>query len=286
MSLRGTRIGSIPDIGRLAQALARPGIDTRTWISLGYACDESVTDKDHGEFVDVCLLPSNRTVTCRISQPYAGAGFGKRDGQIHKDDEVVVVFPDGDPAAGGVVVCRFNSASDLPPAEWSEDGKQGDLFLNIEKDKSLNLRLTGENGKVDVTTESDVTTTSAGNVTLKSDKHFTVEGGEKVTLKSGNVRLGSADATESVLKGDTYLQNEDTFLNQLKSAATSLQTAGGQLNAAGSLMTTPIYGAVAAAPLVLAAGGALTSAAATITAGCTAFSATATANKSTVSKTD
>lgn len=286
MSLRGTRIGSTPDLGRLAQALARPGIDTRIWVALGYACDESVTDKDHGEFIDVCLLPSNRKVTCRISQAYAGANFGKRDGQIHKDDEVVVIFPDGDPAAGGIVICRFNSAADLPPAEWSEDEKKGDLFLNVEKDKSLNLRLTGENGKVDVTTEGDVNTDSDGNVTLKSAKEFTVDGGEKVTLKSGNVRLGSSNATESVIKGDTYLQNEDTFLNQLKSAATSLQTAGGQLNAAGSLMTTPIYGAVAAAPLVLAAGGALTAAAATITAGSSAFSATATANKSTVSKTD
>ena len=46
-----TRIGRKMDIGRLSSAVKRPGIDTRCWVSLAVALEDSFVDKDHGVFV-------------------------------------------------------------------------------------------------------------------------------------------------------------------------------------------------------------------------------------------
>jgi len=100
------RVGTGLDTQRLGQALARPGMDPRVWVTLAYANGESAVDAPEGVFVDVTLSPSGQVVCARVGTGYAGNSFGAY-GKIHKDDELVVVIPNGDPAEGAVVVARL-----------------------------------------------------------------------------------------------------------------------------------------------------------------------------------
>jgi len=141
------------DAHRLGQMLARPGMDTRIWISLAYARGESVVDPWHGVFVDVTLVPSGEQHTARVAFDYSGPGFGIYLGQIHKNDELLVEAPSGDSAEGYVVTRRLYSASDLPPQEAISDPTE--VMLVVEKDRNLRLKVSG-GGQVQVDSETKV----------------------------------------------------------------------------------------------------------------------------------
>jgi hypothetical protein len=125
------------DVGRLGAAIARPGIDTRVWVSLAAAVGECVVDPQNGGvFVDLMLMPTGERCTARVPSVYAGVGFGLY-AKIHLDDEVLVCVPSGDLAEGAVVVSRMWSASDPPPqqAQVTPD----DVVLVVEQDKNLDV---------------------------------------------------------------------------------------------------------------------------------------------------
>lgn len=168
---RLARASTVPDMNRISAGVSRPGIDPRIWCSYGYAKDESMLDEEHGDFLDVVLLPSQLEVTVRVPQTYAGKEFGNNDGRIHKDDEVVIVFPDGDPSSGGFVSARFWSKADPPPKLVKDYPK--DIVRVIEKD--INLRYEFVDGKAlatmkigdfDVTIDNSESPTTA---TFKTD---------------------------------------------------------------------------------------------------------------------
>lgn len=241
--LRRSRVGSTPDTARLSAAVSRPGIDPRVWCSLAVATGESFVDADHGVFVEVKLLPSGEEYNCRVSSEYAGVGFGFYS-KIHKDDELVVLIPMGDPAEGCLVVARLWSASDTPPSELSDTG-ENEVVLVVEKDKTLRLITSGE-----------------GKVFIKSE--------DTVTLECDKVRLGEEEADEKLIIGSTYRDKQKTLDNglisdltaaaaQLTSASTALTTAGAALTAAGPLVLLPPAGVS-----ISAAGAAVTTAAAAV----------------------
>lgn len=140
--LKFTRISGIMDMGRLGNALARPGIDPRTWFTYGTV--DAVGVDQEGAFVDLTLLPSGASMTARAGTIYAGPGYGFHV-PFGVGDEVVVAVPDGDPAHGGVVVARMQSASD----ELSVDaqGNKDDIVLVVKSGQSLRVGVAG-GGKV------------------------------------------------------------------------------------------------------------------------------------------
>jgi len=225
---RRTRVGSTIDMVRLSNAVSRPGIDPRIWCSLAFALDESQLDAEHGDFVDVKLLPTELEVTARVPQAFAGSGFGSNKGRIHKDDEVVVLFPDGDPAAGGIIVARLWSASDPPPDDVANAPE--DIIEVLEDGLNWLTKTQGSDAKA--------------------------------TLESENVRLGDRDATESLILGTSFRSQQQTMDNQLGS---QLSTAGGFLTAAGADPVLAALAPIAAASLI-SAGSAVSAAGAAVTA--------------------
>lgn len=209
--LKRSRIGTGVDTQRFGQALARPGMDPRVWISLAYANDESVVDPPEGVFVDVTLAPSGQVVTARVSAPYAGAHFG-RYAKIHKDDELLVGLPNGDPAEGTIVLARLWSKADQPPDDASQNGDE--VVDAIEPDKPYRLRTSGS-GKIEVDAEAKVTVKSGDTIILECDK----------------VRLGEEGASEQLVMGTTYRAKEQTL-------DTSLATQFAQIAAAFSAIQT------------------------------------------------
>lgn len=169
------------DVTRLANAVSRPGIDPRIWVSYAVLQTAPVVDTREGKqgvFADVRLLPSGVLDTARVGAIYAGNGFGLY-APLHKNDEVLVCAPSGNPDEGLVITQRLWSTSDPQPQQVADTPE--DVTLVVEPDKNLRLSVQG-----------------SGNVYL--------------TVDSGKIFLGSPDNTEPVALG-TQVQR---YLNRLQ----------------------------------------------------------------------
>ena len=101
----------------MMEGFARPGADTRQWISYGTvaAGEESIEfDADYGPLITVVLQPSNITVVCRVGMSIAGNGEGEYNPFI-SGDEVLVALPEGSERAGPVIVSRLTNSIDKFP---------------------------------------------------------------------------------------------------------------------------------------------------------------------------
>ncbi len=142
-----SRVLSSIDTSRLAEAVARPGIDPRVWVSYAILTGDPVIETAQGQqdvFVDVLLLPQNQPDTARVGAIYAGNGFGLY-APLKKDDEVLVCAPSGDPDEGLVVMQRLWSPSDVPPAEAA--AYPNDVLLVVEPGQNVRIAVSG-GGKV------------------------------------------------------------------------------------------------------------------------------------------
>jgi hypothetical protein len=168
----------------MGRALARPGMDPRSWCSLAIV-QSVVVDEAEGVFCDVLLMPSKRRETARLGAAYAGSGWGLYAPPM-VDDEVLVSAPSGDPAQGLVITSRLWSPADVPPADaatYSED-----VLLTVRPDKSLRLVVSG-GGKVVLGT-ADASrgvarlddTTTGGSLTLTSLPNTPTPGLNTATL--------------------------------------------------------------------------------------------------------
>lgn len=129
-----SRVTGSLDINRFSKALARPGIDTRLWAS--YAIVTAIKVESNGVFCDVVLMPSERLETARLPGPYSGTGFGAHF-PVQVDDEVLIVFPQGRPDEGGVIVSRMWSASDnVPPQAVSEPN---DVVVHVKPGQKITI---------------------------------------------------------------------------------------------------------------------------------------------------
>lgn len=129
------------DPARLAEALARPGMDPRSWVSLAIVTDFAV-DPAHGVYADLVLVPTGDEVTARVGPIYAGGGFGLY-APLKIDDEVLAVCPSGHPDEGWVVVSRLWSAADKPPTIPQDAAKVDDLLIQVEEGRTLRLVTSG-----------------------------------------------------------------------------------------------------------------------------------------------
>lgn len=138
-----SRVARSPDMQRMGEALGRPGIDPRLWVSLAVV-EKVVIDPDHGVLVDVLLLPSQLHETARVATLYAGSGFGLYL-PLEVDDEVVVVAPSGEPDQGLVVMPRLWSQADPPPPDAATHSS--DLLLVAKTGATVRV-VTGGGGSI------------------------------------------------------------------------------------------------------------------------------------------
>lgn len=171
------------DVARLSNAVARPGIDPRIWVSYAYLLSEPYIETVEGRqdiVADVMLVPSMQEETARVGAIYAGNGFGFYC-PLHAEDEVLVLAPSGDPDAGLVITQRLWSPADPPPQEVIDNPE--DVTLVVEEGKNLRITVKGD-----------------GNVVLAVD--------------TGKIYLGAAESTEPAAKG----QSLKSYLESIKSA--------------------------------------------------------------------
>lgn len=141
-------VRSSADLGRLAAAASRPGIDPRQWILRAIVIDVAF-DPKHGLFADVQFQPDGDIETVLVGANYSGDGFGEY-WPIKVDDIVLVALSQGDPGDGGVIISRMFSGSEKPPKELSagDAGVDGDVTTDptLRIEDGATLRIVGKAG--------------------------------------------------------------------------------------------------------------------------------------------
>lgn len=183
------------DVGRLASLVARPGIDTRTWIT--YATVRDVCyDPDHGVLADVTFIPSDIQETVLVGTAYAGDGFGSWC-PLEINDMVLVAIPEGDSSSGAVIIARLWSAIDKPPALAAGTGgnPSGDPSIRVAPGRKLLVQT--HEGSIEVTAENGaikITATEGANIELKVTNGKITLGGDGLTpLLDGVVTARGVD---------------------------------------------------------------------------------------------
>jgi uncharacterized protein involved in type VI secretion and phage assembly len=190
------------DLRRMRSLIQGPGIDTRTWVSLGVV--QSVELNDEGIIAEVALLPNEDLCVCDIASAYAGNGFGFVS-VPHEGDTVVVCVPSGDTDFRPAIIGTLWSKIDAPPSEAAlpDFNATQDVFLRVENEKSLRI-ITSGGGNVSIDVRG------AGNVNIKVD--------------TGVVRLGND--TNTALDGVVHGSGFDPFTGQ---TYTALQNASSKV---------------------------------------------------------
>ncbi|WP_405540250.1 phage baseplate assembly protein V [Streptomyces sp. NBC_00075] len=155
------------------------------------------------------------TVTdwCRVSQLYAGNGYGSLF-VPEKDDEVLVAFVHGD-MRFPVVLGGLYNGQDKPPTARTEGRdqkvirtKHGHQVLFDDNASQAAVRITSAAGHVveldDQGKEIRITAAEGGSVTVSAQGEITLKA-PKVTVDSSSIELG-AGATEPLVLGNALLQ--------------------------------------------------------------------------------
>lgn len=212
------------DVGRLAAAVKRPGVDPRVWLSLAVVKDVAF-DPDNGIFADVQLQPTGEAETCLVASTYAGAGFGAWF-PLEVDDVVLVAIPSGDPGAGPVIIARMWSASDKPHADFGDgEDPTADVVVRPKSGQRVVIR------------------TSDADVSVK------VEGSADVVLEvqGGKVRLGAESGLEPAVLGATLKVWLDQIKLALDAHTHTAVTAGAGVSGPPAPLTFPDVPAIEAA---------------------------------------
>lgn len=150
----GAERGAV-DVQRLAQALAGPGIDTRTWVGVGtvgardpqgeFVIDpESVFASQLGAVVDVRLEPSGRMITAKWNGLSVGR-YGSILFPIRAGDDALIAFPSGDPNDGSAtIIALLGDRTALTPSDWNNDRVLFDLNVDLEI-RGPGIRITSPN---------------------------------------------------------------------------------------------------------------------------------------------
>lgn len=209
------------DAATMGQALARPGMDPRQWVSYGivdadapgHRCvifkDENGDPLKSGPLVRVTLQPSGISVVCRVAGLVAGDGEAEWFPFV-AGDEVVVVLPEGSERAPPVIVGRLNNGPDAWPTKVAGMDPQANNFAFrrvrtpyvLEVGPSLMFR--------SAQTGCAFTFSPDGTVFLASgDKHLLVMTADVVALQTGGqeamLQLDPAHGTAGLYAKSTSL---------------------------------------------------------------------------------
>lgn len=197
-------VRSSMDVGRLAAAVQRPGIDPRVWITYAVVKDIAF-DPEHGVFADVQVVPEGDIETCLVGSDYAGSGFGDYD-PLHVGDLVLVAISHGDPGTGPVIIKRVFSASAKPPTEFkSTTGSDPTDATNdrvIVVEPNTTLRVIAKQG---ANVSFEVQDGGAVNITAKGDSTVNVKAEKAVVVDAPDVRLGDTPSQEVARRGDIII---------------------------------------------------------------------------------
>jgi hypothetical protein len=225
-----TRVRKVPDFGRIAEGISRPGIDPRVWLALARVDDDPdavVWDEALGWIVDVTFvggpLDGDGPCPCRVASGGEGAGVGyarpPRAGGL-----VVVQIINGDANDDAVILGQLWEQRTAAPSSVNGDSI-------VERDP--------QSGEV-----------------AAAETHIAVFPEEDVDEEWRNVRvtgermvLGAPDADQPFIRGDDYADAEADFVDAVETYSGQIEGAFQALVPPGPPVT-PVTGAQASAALL------------------------------------
>ncbi len=222
------------DMAKLAEAVARPGLDTRNFIEEGTVVDgENAVDFDDaddlgGPTVWVNMQPSKITIRCRLLQTSAGKGEGEWSPFV-EGDHVLVCYPRGTPKNGAIIIGRLNNSLDkFPVSNVAGQDPSGNTFAFKRQRTAFTHEIAGTYTVREATSGSFLTLdATTGNVTLKDGSNGALQ------LSADLFGYQSGDA-KYLLQMDT---SNKRFMLQVGDAMFRL--AAGTSNPRSSTLVTP-----------------------------------------------
>lgn len=168
-----TRIGTVPDISRMGEALSRPGIDPRRWICFAVVTDVFVdrdaADGDSGIFADVEILPDGNEETAIVGAAYTFDGGGLY-APPQKGEMVVVAAIEGDPDLGLIIIAQVGMAPDLPPEEADAGDGEPSVDIILKARKNARVRIISDGAEVFIEARNSTVRVQAETVTVEASK--------------------------------------------------------------------------------------------------------------------
>lgn len=220
-----TRVGTRLDVYRLGRALAHPGIDPRSWCTLGRVendPDARLWDPALGWVVDVeCYggdTDGETDVVCRVLTP-----VGNPDAGVFRPPElgaeVCVVLPSGDPEAAPVVIGYVRNENE--DAQNKAPTEINGLPIDGELETSTPLTVSPFDTVI-VVSPDNLREQYVGTITRQ---------GAQIVLRGDNaidaVLLGSPDASQSVVLGDDYTSAISAVVDGLLEQLAAIPPTGG-----------------------------------------------------------
>ena len=236
-----TRARTALDTSRLSAIAARPGVDPRINLTLATILELGF-DAEEGLFADVMLQPAGLEETCLIGGDYAGENFGMWF-PLQVGDTVLVGLPDGDPAAGPIILKRLWSAQAKPPADFGTgEVPTDDVVLRVRPEKNFKLRTSGA-GKVNLLVEGDgelrLEAQGSGRIVIEQS------GTADIVLKVADGHLcyvGDTAGAEPIALGQTlatFLASLSGWLNGHVHTLLGVQPGAGTLTTASPTVPSP-----------------------------------------------
>lgn len=203
------RVRRRPDFGRLREASAGPGADTRTWVTLGRVrdADDAIAWIDgSGWVVDVDLsfgdlAGDTDPIACRVAQAFGGNERGSSV-PIERSMEVVVLMPGGDTVASPVIVG----------------------ILANRDDQRVPSEVNGETIDLDFAEATHFLVTPK-DVEWQVGSAIRFAATDLARFLAQEVRLADADADQAFVRGNDQLDALNSFLDALDAFANTLATA-------------------------------------------------------------
>lgn len=179
------------DFNTHGAAYARPGMDTRQWVTFATVLKETgdakvIRFEDGQPMVDVKLHPSGLQVPCRVAAGVAGNGEGEWFPFI-EGDEVIVLVPQGSERAGCTIVGRLNNEIDAFPSRVAGQEVDGNNFAFRRLRTPYILETASSYLVRSATTEAFISMNPTGELTLSnSDKAFFTLSHDHLTIQSGD----------------------------------------------------------------------------------------------------
>lgn len=212
---RGLRKGGLgrtetePDLKDIQEALRGPGMDTRTWNSMGLVTRGPYLEATGGYFADVLLVPSGiGPVQCRLGSSYAGAGVGVF-APLKPGDEVNVEIPRGNINDGPFIGFRNHGPMALPPSDWSGEDYRivSDKVIGIQGPGGSSVVL-NQDGSITITSPDQLQTikvnTATHQIEITGDQGVAISAIGNVAIQSAGLLVGGA--ANAVLLGSAFME--------------------------------------------------------------------------------
>jgi hypothetical protein len=221
------------DHSTLGSAFARPGMDTRQWVSVGLvepdAPDAPATrfDVSLGPMVHVALQPSGTVVYARVAMDIAGEGEADFTPFV-SGDEVLVAIPEGNENAFPIIVGRLANELDAFPTTVAGVATTGNTVSFRRMRTSRIIETNGGYLIRSSLTGAQIGIDQAGQVVIGGG------GGGQLFLSDDAMGFTGGDTALQILPGENKVLARAGSTNLELGESESKFTTGGTLNVGSS----------------------------------------------------